>query len=184
MFTARNPSRRRSRSRRHIDPTTHDKFTLQNLGNNLIAPAIPVPVEGELKPFAVLAEIGCEHILKIDEVQIQLSGQITSKLIKLGNLPLRPRLHLLDSLAHAIQYHFIHGQAPYPVERTLLVSGILDASMHSRHEGGQLMKTPQLEFAYAARDFRAFREMGASWRILNESVPQPPGICPNGVKKS
>ena len=46
------------------------------------------------------------------------------------------------------------------------------------------MKTPQLEFAYAARDFRAFREMGASWKILDESVPQPPGICPNGVKKS
>jgi len=89
--------------------------------------------------------------------------------------------NLFKALAHAIQYLFIHGQAPYPVERTLLVSGILDASMHSRHQGGRRLDTPQLEFAYAPRDFRAFREMGASWKILDESVPQPQGIDSYGV---
>jgi hypothetical protein len=62
------------------------------------------------------------------------------------------------------------------------VSGILDAAMHSRHQGKPLA-TPHLELAYAPRDFRAFREMGASWKILTEDVPQPPGIDPNGTKK-
>ena len=26
------------------------------------------------------------------------------------------------------------------------------------------------------RDFRAMREMGASWKIITEETPQPPGI--------
>ena len=89
---------------------------------------------------------------------------------------------LFSALSHAIQHHFVSGEAPYPVERTLLVSGILDASMHSRHAGGKPLETPQLEFAYPPRDFRVFRETGASWKILHEGVPQPPGIDPLGVK--
>jgi len=91
--------------------------------------------------------------------------------------------NLFKALAHAIQYHFIHGQSPYPVERTLLVTGILDASMHSRHKGGEPLATPQLELPYAPRDFRRFREMGATWKILTEDTPQPPGINPNGTRK-
>jgi len=91
--------------------------------------------------------------------------------------------NLFKALAHAIQYHFTHGKAPYPVERTLLVTGILDASMHSRHQHGTPLATPQLEFAYTPRDFHAFREMGASWKILTEDTPEPHGINPNGVKK-
>ena len=83
---------------------------------------------------------------------------------------------LFKALSHAIQHHFRHGKAPYPVERTLLVTGILDASMHSRQDDGKAMSTPQLEFAYAPRDFRAFREMGASWKTLHHDVPQPQGI--------
>ena len=89
---------------------------------------------------------------------------------------------LFSALSHAIQQHFIHGKAPYPVERTLLVSGILDASMHSRHQGGKPLATPHLQFAYQPQDFRAMREMGDSWKILHEGIPQPPGIDPLGFK--
>ena len=89
---------------------------------------------------------------------------------------------LFKALAHAIQHHFIHGRAPYPVERTLLVTGILDASMHSRHDGGKLMQTPELEFSYQPHDFRAMREMGSSWKIITEKTPQPPGIDRLGKK--
>ena len=88
--------------------------------------------------------------------------------------------NLFKALSHAIQQHFIHGQAPYPVERTLLVTGILDASMHSRHENRPL-ETPHLEFGYQPRDFRVMREMGASWKIITEDMPQPEGIVQNGV---
>ena len=42
--------------------------------------------------------------------------------------------NLFKALSHAIQHHFRTGKAPYPVERTLLVSGVLDAAMHSRAE--------------------------------------------------
>jgi len=90
--------------------------------------------------------------------------------------------NLFKALSHAIQSYFIHGNPPYPVERTLLVTGILDASMHSRHEAGKVMQTPELEFAYRPIDFRAMREMGASWKIITEDMPEPRGINPNGTK--
>jgi hypothetical protein len=88
--------------------------------------------------------------------------------------------NLFKALSHAIQHHFRSGKAPYPVERTLLVSGVLDASMHSRAKAGEVLKTPHLEFAYEARDFTAFREMGASWKIVTETTKQPRGIDRTG----
>jgi hypothetical protein len=89
--------------------------------------------------------------------------------------------NLFKALAHAIQQHFRTGQAPYPVERTLLVSGVLDASMHSR-AAGQAIQTPYLEFAYPARDFSALRERGASWKMVTEGTPEPKGIDHSGRK--
>ena len=88
---------------------------------------------------------------------------------------------LFKALSHAIQHHFRTGKAPYPVERTLLVSGILDAAMHARAEG-KAKKTPHLEFRYEARDFTAMREMGASWKIVTEATPPPMGIDQTGRK--
>ena len=90
--------------------------------------------------------------------------------------------NLFKALSHAIQHHFIYGEAPYPVERTLLVTGILDVSMHSRYESGKPMKTPHLEFAYAPIDFNPMREMGASWGIITEDTPEPAGINPSALR--
>jgi hypothetical protein len=90
--------------------------------------------------------------------------------------------NLFKALSHAIQYHFIHGNSPYPLERTLLVTGILDASMHSRHQEGRELRTPELEFSYRPIDFLAMREMGASWKIITEDAAEPVGINPNGTK--
>ncbi|HLJ97894.1 MAG TPA: hypothetical protein VKU02_32325 [Gemmataceae bacterium] len=90
--------------------------------------------------------------------------------------------NLFKALAHAIQ-QMIHTSRPsYPVERTLLVSGVLDAAMHARAEGKSLA-TPHLEFTYQPVDFRALRERGASWKIITEDTPELPGINPNGGKK-
>ena len=66
------------------------------------------------------------------------------------------------------------------MERTLLVSGVLDASMHSRGSAGEVLKTPHLEFGYAARDFTAMREMGASWKVVTDATPEPKGIDRTG----
>lgn len=79
---------------------------------------------------------------------------------------------LFRALAHAIQEHFVHGKSPYPVERTLLVTGALDAAMHSRAEGKPLA-TPQLEFGYQAVDFRPVREMGRTWDTIKPDTPEP-----------
>jgi hypothetical protein len=84
--------------------------------------------------------------------------------------------NLFKALSHAIQTHFRERRAPYAVERTLLVTGILDAEMESRFRGGKPMDTPHLAIAYQARDYRKMREMGASWRILTEDAPDPKGI--------
>lgn len=88
--------------------------------------------------------------------------------------------NLFKALSHAIQQHFITGRSPYPVERTLLVTGILESAMQSRRNQGKPVETPHLQFAYKARDFNAMRERGASWKIITEEIPEPKGINPNG----
>ncbi len=84
--------------------------------------------------------------------------------------------NLFKALSHAIQTHFREKLAPYPVERTLLVTGILDAEMDSRFDRGRPVETPHLAIAYQPRDFRAMREMGDSWKIITEDTPQPKGL--------
>ena len=78
---------------------------------------------------------------------------------------------LFMGLSHAIQDHFVQRRSPYPVERTLLTTGLTDAVMRSR-AAGSAIDTPHLHIAYAARDFRGMREMGESWRVM-EGKPEP-----------
>jgi hypothetical protein len=85
---------------------------------------------------------------------------------------------LFKALSHAIQHLFRTGQPPYPVERTLLVSGILEEALQSHHAGGKAIDTPHLAIPYSPRDFTAFREDGASWKILTRQTPQPVDFSP------
>ena len=86
--------------------------------------------------------------------------------------------NLFSALTRAAVHCFKTGQPPYPVERTLLVSGVLDAAMHSHKAGGQPIDTPHLDFAYQPRDFSAFRETGESWQVLTTALPQPTAFEP------
>ncbi|MFG0333133.1 MAG: twin-arginine translocation signal domain-containing protein [Maioricimonas sp. JB049] len=86
--------------------------------------------------------------------------------------------NLFRALSHAIQHMFVSGQSPYPVERTLLATGVLDAAMRSHHEGGVVKQTPHLEFGYEAQDFSAMREMGGSWEVITQDTPRPPRFEP------
>ena len=51
-----------------------------------------------------------------------------------------------------IQKMFLTGRPQYPVERTLLVSGVLEALLDSRYRGHVRLETPHLGVAYASYD--------------------------------
>ena len=85
---------------------------------------------------------------------------------------------LFKGLSHAIQSMFIHKREPYPAERTLLVTGALDAAVRSHHAGGRRLQTPHLDVAYTPTDFSDFRENGLSWKIITKHTPQPRSFQP------
>jgi hypothetical protein len=53
-------------------------------------------------------------------------------------------------LVGKVEEMFVSGRAPYPVERTLLVSGMLESCLTSRGLGHKRLETPQLGVKYQA----------------------------------
>ncbi len=101
-------------------------------------------------------------------VAVKLKNEAQPRVAKFFPGPWGNR-NLFMGLSHAIQSFFRTGEEPYPVERTLFASGVCDALMQARAEG-KVKNTPHLEMRYAAKDFRAFRENGASWKIVEKRV--------------
>ena len=60
-----------------------------------------------------------------------------------------PNVTYSACLVNGIETMFASGVAPYPVERTLIVSGALEACLKSRQQGSPL-DTPYLDVAYQA----------------------------------
>jgi hypothetical protein len=63
-------------------------------------------------------------------------------------LPPTPNVAYSACLMHHVETMTETGKAPYPVERTLLVSGILEACLDSKHDGHRVLATPQLSVSY------------------------------------
>jgi len=66
-------------------------------------------------------------------------------------------------LVKAIESLIQTGHAPYPVERTLLTTGILDAVMISKSEKQRRVETPYLAIKYQPTD----------WPFATDPVPKP-----------
>jgi len=65
-------------------------------------------------------------------------------------------------LVKAIESMIETGHAPYPVERTLLTTGILDAVMISKAEGHRRVETPHLKIMYQPTD----------WPFATDPIPK------------
>ena len=63
--------------------------------------------------------------------------------------------------------HMVHTKHPaYPVERTLLTTGVLDRAMHSLAEDNRRYDTPELKIAYKANE----------WPFAKTAVGVPPKV--------
>lgn len=65
-------------------------------------------------------------------------------------LPPTPNVTYSACLVAQIEEMITSGVAPYPVERTEIVSALLDRCLDSRVEGHQRIETPELNIAYLA----------------------------------
>ena len=74
----------------------------------------------------------------------RLGGARPGVVSTLVYLPAPPGARFFDPLVLRIEDFFRTGQAPYPVERTLLTGGILDAALESRFRGHRRIDTPDL----------------------------------------
>ena len=61
-----------------------------------------------------------------------------------------PNVTYSACLVHGIEKMFETGAAPYPIERTLLVSGILESCLTSKIQNHKRLETPHLAVSYRA----------------------------------
>ena len=81
-------------------------------------------------------------------VAVQIKGE-QQPLSTLFHLPPNPNVVYSAALMSKAEEMFLTGKAPYPAERTLLTSGLVQAGMQSLHDGKRL-ETPHLAVKYAA----------------------------------
>jgi len=148
--------------------------------NSVIHPNMRFSPDGSVqKPHAILLRYADglrAAVVRIGDdnlrwnVACQLKGEVQPRATRYHVGPWRGRWGF-KAFSHAIQHFLKHHRAPVPVERTLLVTGILEAAMQSRHSRGVEVLTPHLEFGYETRDDDRFCEHGRTWRLLDELSP-------------
>ncbi|MFM9964511.1 MAG: hypothetical protein ACKV2Q_25190 [Planctomycetaceae bacterium] len=71
-------------------------------------------------------------------------------------------------LVHAFDETVHSGRAAYPIERTLLTTGILDRVMHSLADGGKRQETPELAVSYQPADWPFANHPQSTLTLPNE----------------
>ncbi len=75
------------------------------------------------------------------------------------HLPPNPNVVYSAALMNAAETMFMTGQAPYPVERTMLTSGLVEAGLKSLAGGQKRTETPHLAVRYTpSRESTYFRD--------------------------
>ncbi len=121
------------------------------------------PEEVVKKPAAFLIEYGDGRrgtVLMLSGLTrdflaaVRVNGKAEPFAVNFWLQPGRPYSHF-TLLSQAIDQMFATGKAVYPVERTLLTTGVLDATITSQFEGHKRKETPHLALAY---------QPGPAWR--------------------
>lgn len=71
-------------------------------------------------------------------------------------LPPNPNVVYSAALMNNAEKMFMTNKAPYPVERTLLTSGMVQAALQSLHLGQRRLETPHLDVVYKASKASTF----------------------------
>jgi len=116
------------------------------------------PRENVLDPIAILIEYADGTrgtVLNLPEqlADFNFAGRIRGRDAIVSTdfeLPAPPGARFFDPLVANIEKFFQNGRAPYPVERTLLTSTVLDLALHSLADGGKPIADPALDISYQA----------------------------------
>jgi hypothetical protein len=81
-----------------------------------------------------------------------------------------PHSHFIF-MVRQIESMILNGVASYPIERTLLTTGMLDALMRSRHNGGIERATPELGISY--QPAAEIHDTGVHEPLPPEELPRP-----------
>jgi hypothetical protein len=65
--------------------------------------------------------------------------------------------NFFNPLCHHIESLMLTGRMPYPVERTLMTTGLSIAGVEALHQGEKTLPTPHLDFSYQVEDTSTFR---------------------------
>ena len=74
----------------------------------------------------------------------------TEPLSTLFHLPPKPNVVYSAALMSHVEQTFLTGKTPYPIERTLLTSGLVQAGLQSLAAGQKRQETPHLAICYQA----------------------------------
>jgi len=101
---------------------------------------------------------------------LMLNGYVTDMAYaaRIGGEIQATEFYLQRGLSHAhfsylslnIEEMFVTGQPTYPLERTLLTTGTLEAALDSRYRGHIRLETPHLAIAYRSYDHIPWRPTG------------------------